>query len=116
MGFVISFVLKQLEKFESKIDWEKVKADIDVRVRALVPGTWFDDEAVELANTVIDAIAKIMASSGQTKNILSLVANKKYSEAGKIIQDLVLKAWKDSSSSLMAQEQVAQSVLTDFVV
>lgn len=111
LSFLISFVLKQLEKFKEAIDWSKVKADVDVRVRALIPGTWFDDDAVKLVNTVLDALAKVLSSSDKMKALLELLAAQKYAEAAQALKDLLLGVW---TLSAVAEEKSARAVLIDF--
>jgi len=54
----ITFVVRQLAKFGRDTDWDKVKVDLDQRVRKLVPGNFFDDAAVEIVFTAVDAIAE----------------------------------------------------------
>jgi len=95
LNFVISFVLKQLEKFGDKTDWVKVKHDAELRVRALMPGTWFDDEAAYVINLVLAGVQDICDEKDGLKKILKLVVDKKYAEAVVLIKELLLALWAE---------------------
>lgn len=90
IGFVISFVLRQLEKWRDTVDWAKVKADLKPRIEQLVPGTWLDDSAVDLVFTLIDVVADVLKATGEIEAILNLVAEQKYQEAWEKLRDLIL--------------------------
>jgi hypothetical protein len=90
IGFVISFILRQLEKWQLTVDWEKVKADLKPRIEALIPGSWFDQSAVDLVFTFIDVVADVLAATGEIEAILKLVGEQKYQEAWEKLRDLIL--------------------------
>jgi hypothetical protein len=87
----ITFVVRQLAKFGRDTDWEKVKVDLDQRVRKLVPGNFFDDAAVEIVFTAVDAIAEILTEEESWVKLLTLLAEGKTQEA----VDLLIKLVKD---------------------
>jgi hypothetical protein len=87
----ITFVVRQLAKFGRDTDWEKVKVDLDQRVRKLVPGNFFDDAAVEIVFTAVDAIAEILTEEESWVKLLTLLAAGKTQEA----IDLLIKLVKD---------------------
>lgn len=80
-GFVVSFVVRQVEKFGNAIDWEKVKDDAEVRVRALVPGTWFDDMAVGVVDSALATLKKALTDGDGVTELLTLIAGKQHGEA-----------------------------------
>lgn len=90
IGFVISFILRQLEKWQSTVDWDKVKADLKPRIEALVPGTWLDQSVVDLVFTFIDVVADVLKATGEIEAILKLVGEQKYQEAWEKLRDLIL--------------------------
>ena len=98
IAYVIGFVLRQLDKFQHEIDWSKVKADVDVRIRALVPGKMFGEEAVKLVNTILDETAFLMSEGPQLKAILDLLAAEKWSEAGQALLAMLMDAVKDAAT------------------
>jgi hypothetical protein len=87
----ITFVVRQLAKFGRDTDWDKVKVDLDQRVRKLVPGNFFDDAAVEIVFTAVDAIAEILTEEESWVKLLTLLAAGKTQEA----IDLLIKLVKD---------------------
>ena len=87
----ITFVVRQLAKFGRDTDWDKVKVDLDQRVRKLVPGNFFDDAAVEIVFTAVDAIAEILTEEESWVKLLTLLAAGKTQEA----VDLLIKLVKD---------------------
>lgn len=95
ISFVISFVIKQLEKFGDKVNWAKVKHDAELRVRALMPGNWFDDEAAYVVNLVLAGVQDLCEEGDQLKKILKLVAGKKYAEAVALVKELLLALWAE---------------------
>lgn len=93
LRIVVSFLVRQITKFGRDTDWNKVKADLDVRIRKLIPGTWFDDEAAELAGVIIDAVAEALKSEDNWVKLLTLVAQQKWNEA----LDLLIQWVKDEA-------------------
>lgn len=98
IGMVINFVLRQLDKFTHAIDWAKVKADLEPRIRDLVPGRFFDDEAVAACNRVIDLVAAALASQADIDAILHLLAAQDWAGAFAKLRDLVLHVWSPSTA------------------
>lgn len=105
IGLVIAFVVRQLEKFGTTIDWAKVKKDAEVRLRALVPGTWFDDEVVAIANTVIDRAAEVLAQGAAIEDLLKLVAAGDWAGAVAALRKLILGGWVNASPKVLAALQ-----------
>ena len=102
IGIVIAFIVRQIGKFGKTIDWTKVKADVDVRVRALVPGEWFDDEAVDLVNSVLDRAALVLTQEAAIEEVLKLAAAGKWSEAVEALKRLILDGWVSASAAVLA--------------
>lgn len=107
INIVVSFILRQLVKFQTTLDWAKVKADLAVRVAAIVPGKWFDAEAVALCNALVDGAASVMSNVNAIDNILRLAAIEKWPEALEALKALLLGAWIPTS----AEGQKAKAAL-----
>lgn len=90
MGFVISFVMRQLEKFRESIDWDLIKKDLDDRVRQMMPGSWFDDEAVIVVNAAVDLMRSALEQGNTIKHLLELLSAQKYDVAMTVIKDCVM--------------------------
>lgn len=60
---VASFLVRQVRKWGAEIDWDLVKKDCDIRVRAIVPGEDFDDVAAFVVGVFIDLVAMAFQSS-----------------------------------------------------
>lgn len=84
-GVVVSFVVRQLGKFQHSVDWDKVMADADKRVRAIVPGTWFDDEAVGLVDAVIVRLKNALGEGDELKALMDRIAAGDYAGAVKAL-------------------------------
>lgn len=93
MGFVVGFILRNLEKAASGINWEQLKKDVEVQVRAFVPGTWFDDEAVALVNLVLDQAKAVLENGSGIKVVLELLAAKEWNKAALALKELLLGGW-----------------------
>lgn len=96
LPIVISFIVRQLEKFGAKTDWALVQADADKRVRDLVPGTWFDDECVEFVNKMFGILRHALGEGDDLKKLLKLIADKKFAEATAVIKDILLAGWAEN--------------------
>lgn len=107
VSLVVSFVLRQLAKFRGEVDWAKVRADMNVRVKAIVPGSWFDDEACYIANALLDGVVAVLASSADLENILNLLAAGQWQAAYEALKDLLLRIW----SPVGASAKKAQALL-----
>ncbi len=117
IGMVISFILRQLEKFNKTVDWEKVKADLAVRVALIVPGTWFDADAIAAVNVIVDAVACALTQSGAFDEILHLLATEQWSAAAARLKELIMAVWNGACPVPKAQALVdAQVVETPAVV
>lgn len=90
VSMVISFILRQVAKFKSDTDWRKIKADLDKRVRDLIPGTWFDDEAVLVCRTLVDMAQVVLSSEQELQRVLELVADSKWDAAFALLKQLIL--------------------------
>ncbi len=112
ISFVISFVIRQLEKFKESIDWKKVKVDLDERVRKIVPGTWFDDEVIMIVGAAFDTIKGVLDKSGQIKHLLELLAAQKYDEAISVLKEIMLGRLVSGVSLSAAECKLKSCLLT----
>lgn len=90
---VISFILRQLEKFRLSTDWSLVRADMHARVAAMVPGDWFDDEAQKLADFLLDGVIAVLEAQASMQQVLEALADKRWDKALAELQDLLILSW-----------------------
>lgn len=100
---VISFVLRQLDKFEGQVDWAKVERDMNDRVRSLIPGTWFDEEAVQLMSSLLSGVKHVLADTAKLHAIMDALAAQDWMTAYNSLKALVLNAW--TSGAIASTEQ-----------
>lgn len=93
LRLVIQFALRQLEKFKHSIDWAKVKLDVEPLVRKFVPGTWFDQDAVDAVNQFVDLAACALAQTGALDEILNLLAAQDWNGAYDRLKVLLLDVY-----------------------
>ena len=105
LNLVIGFVLRQVAKWQEGVDFSKVKADLDERVKALVPGAFFDDEAIYLVNNAIDVIAAILANTTELKVILDLVAGGDFKGGFDVLWKLLVGKVAPQAVALSFDEQ-----------
>jgi hypothetical protein len=103
----ISFALRQLSKWQGKIDWNIVKADLAARVKDLVPGEFFDSEAVQMCLAVVDAVAAALSATEDLEKIIKFLVDQKFPEAWEALRDLILKVWQPVTP---AEKKVYQCV------
>lgn len=106
IAMVISFLMRQLSKWKESLDWAKVKADVAARVRALVPGEWFDDDAVEYTMILLGVIEDVLNKTGELEEILNLVAAAKWQEAWEKLRDLILGNFEPANEKEEAVKQM----------
>ncbi len=106
IAVIVSFVMKQIEKFGTTIDFVKLKAEVDVIVRDAIPGTWFDDDGVNAVNSVLDALSRALHSTAALESIIVLIAEQNWNGAFLALKDLVLKVWsaKGGKANALASE------------
>lgn len=109
VSFMISFVMRQLEKFHSSLDWDKIKRDLDERIRLMMPGSWFDDEAVLVANTALDMLRSVLEQGDNIKRLLELLTAKNYDDAARMMKEIMLG--RLSSVSLSSNETAVKDSL-----
>jgi hypothetical protein len=108
IGMVVAFVLRQVAKFRDTIDWAKVKADLDARVTALVPGVFFDSEAVALVNALLDRIVMVLGDTADLQKILDALAASDWAGAYAALLVLIQHAWTPTEGpALKAAQHVA---------
>lgn len=90
----IAFVLRQLTKWGQSIDWVKIKIDLELRVKQLLPGEMFDDEAVKIAFAVVDLFAGILADAAAIEKIVNLVMAGKMAEALEALKQMIVDKFK----------------------
>lgn len=105
ISMAISFVMRQIGKWGTSIDWAKVKKDVADRIAALVPGEWFDAEATAAVLAFVDVAQKVLAATEDLQKIVQLVVENKIPEAWSALRQLILSAWDPASPA----EQMAYS-------
>jgi len=107
VSLVIGFIVRQIGQWRDGIDWAKVREDAEARIRALIPGEWFDDTAVSIVMTLIDAAEAVLSASKELEVIIALAADGKYQEAWDKLRQLILDNWKpEGEHELMVYECV----------
>lgn len=99
LGVAVSFILRQAAKFGAETNWETVKEDLEIRARDIIPGDFFDDEVVELMDSVVTAASVVLQSTAELEAITNLLTEKKWTKAGEAFKALVIASWKPESES-----------------
>ncbi len=94
----IQFLVRQFAKFSATIDWDKVKADFGPRIAAIVPGAWFDLEAVAVFEALVDAAAAVLSNTADIKRLLELCATEQWDAAFEALKDLILSGWTPTTA------------------
>lgn len=109
--WVISFLLTEIESVGGKLDWAKISADVEAKIRHFVP-RFFAGAAVALANQVIGVAHRVLADEADLKKIMDLVASEDFLGAAEALRDLILAALglgvegEDESLALLLAEVV----------
>lgn len=98
VNYVILFVLRQFNKYQASINWSLVKADVDARVAAWIPGTMWDQACTDLANEFLDACQFVLGSTMAIEKIVKLIAAQDWSGAIQALKDLIVSSWTPSTA------------------
>ncbi len=112
----LSFAIRQLAKYGETTDWNTVRKDFDTRVRDLVPGDWFDDQASEVASEIISAVERALKNTKTLKIIGDLAIAGKTSDAIARLRDYLLKAWKPDTAAGVKAMSLVELTKKDFKV
>ena len=115
LRLVISYIIKALAKFGTTTDWDLVKADAANRVAALLPGTWFDAEAIAICNAVIDAVANVLTKSAGWQKVLDAVAAQDWPAAMNAVKELLTSVWSVDTTDVAQVNAHAGLVALDLL-
>lgn len=107
INLAITFIIRQIAKFNETLDWEKVSADLEARVRALIPGDMFDSSAVAVVNAVLAGAKQVLADEEALAHIVKLAAAGDWERAIAALKDLLVGAWNTQTE----EELEVQSLL-----
>jgi hypothetical protein len=85
----ILFVFRQIGKFGPSTDFAKVKIDWNPRIRKLVPGEAFDQQAIKVADAVIDAVAVVAQHPAEFQTLITAIEASDYSKAKDVLLGLI---------------------------
>lgn len=91
INLVIGFAIRQLAKFGADIKWDLVKADWGARLAALIPGDWFDEEAVFILEKALDVMSVVLSSAEVIEQIVDLVKAKDLAGAIALVKKLIME-------------------------
>jgi len=66
---MVTFVVRQLAKFFESSNFDKIREDLEIRLRDLIPGEMFDDAAIKMMDVILDTIQKFLQEPMEAKNI-----------------------------------------------
>lgn len=89
---VLVFILRQLQKFRTQLDWTILKVDWEPRIRKAIPGEWLDQTGVDLAKALVDGARTALANTVAIQNILADIANGDWENAYTDLKALILAA------------------------
>jgi len=89
IDMAITFIIRQVDKFAEQVDWTKVKADLDTRVRDLIPGDFVDEFAVAILNKTVDIVSVLLKDEEMMTKLVALLREKKYAEAALSLRQFV---------------------------
>jgi hypothetical protein len=98
---IIGFIARQITKFGTETNWQKIREDLAIRVAALVPGEWFDEEVVAAVDFVVAKVESVLENAEAITALVTAIAGKKFPEAVAILRKAVCdKFGIDSLSGL----------------
>lgn len=89
LQMAIQFMLRQLGKWKTEINWALVKKDAEVLTRKTVPGTWFDPLAVSIVIGAIDKVELVIGQGEELAEVVALVVEGQMEKAWKKLAEIV---------------------------
>lgn len=105
LGVAVNFMLRQIAKFGTATDWQKVKADLDARLPTLVYFQWLVPTVTDIVNQAIDVVAHLLQDAAD----LQAVSDKLV--AGDVLGALVVL--KDALVKILVPTNVVHLALAD---
>ncbi len=99
LHIVLMIVMRELAQVKSAIDWPALRTTVDLQVRALVPGTWFDQDAVDATNALLDGCQTVLGDEAAIEALLTDVAEQKWQEAVDELKTLLAEGWQPTSGA-----------------
>lgn len=91
VSLAINFVLGRVEKFGEAVVWDKVEADADARITAVVPA-WLQGAAIAAANGAIRACRAALGDSTDLKSIATQLVAQDFGGAVTTLEGLLQKS------------------------
>lgn len=84
----LSFIIRQLVKYADSIDFDIVREDLRELVRKIIPGTLFDENAVQFVDTIIDGMVYLLTNL-ELGGVLEAIKSKDLKLALSLLRDLL---------------------------
>lgn len=89
LNLVFSYLAHALAAAEGAINWDKIQADLDAKLKAVLPG-WLEGEVQLLLDNAIYLVKKVAGTDGVFKQLISLIAAKDFSGIVSYLEQLVM--------------------------
>lgn len=93
LNIVLGFILRQVAQFREETDWEKIDSDLQERIAAVLPGTWFDGEGRAFAHTIVVAVQGVLSQADCLDRLLRALAFKRFDESLAVLKELLQTIW-----------------------
>lgn len=110
ISIAINFVLGRIAQFGETVDWDKVKADADARIQAVVYKP-LQGMAVLIANRAVDACHGVLGDTGDLRSIADKVVAKDMSGAMDVLEDLLKKSSHASAGDALVGIDVLKATV-----
>lgn len=88
-GYLLPMAVRAVAKWGMSTDWELFKGTVKERLPGVLPGEFFDDAGVEIANSFIDAVAGVLSNAACLERLMGYCLAKDFLGAMKYLWDLV---------------------------
>lgn len=89
LTLVAKFALKQIQKFQTGINWDKVEADLEARIKTLIPVPMLDDGVNYLLKLAIRALKAALSDQNAMQQLVSLLIAEKWAEALAFVEKII---------------------------
>lgn len=102
LNFVVAQIIKAIVKFDKQFDWDKLKNNLESKIRDIVPGYLFDDAVAALVGKIIASCDLILDFTDIIKNVIESVANQDFEGARIKLKQLISEVMNKQSGVFKA--------------
>lgn len=105
LNLVLSYLAHVISAAEGKIEWEKIEAELDSKLKSLLPG-WIEGEAEVILHNAIYLVKAVADTEGIVEKLIQLIAAKDFAGILSYLEQLIMGHLQQTSVSVAPVEKM----------